>query len=131
MKIHKYSMLCASIVAQEAALEALRSAEKQVYKMRSEYEQRRNVIVKRLNDMGLTCNMPEGAFYVFPSIADTGLTSNEFATQLLESKNVAVVPGTAFGACGEGHVRCSYAASMQDIETAMKRIKEFINESAK
>ena len=131
MKIHQYSMLCASIVAQEAALEALRSAEKQVYKMRSEYEQRRNVIVKRLNDMGLTCNMPEGAFYVFPSIADTGLTSNEFATQLLESKNVAVVPGTAFGACGEGHVRCSYAASMQDIETAMKRIKEFINESAK
>lgn len=130
MKIHQYSMLCASIVAQEAALEALTGSMRAVEKMRVEYEQRRNVIVKRLNAMGLACNIPDGAFYVFPKIAGTGLTSREFATQLLERKKVAVVPGTAFGSCGEGHIRCSYAASMQDIETAMRRMREFVQETA-
>lgn len=130
MKIHQYSMLCASIVAQEGALEALTGSMRAVEKMRVEYEQRRNVIVKRLNAMGLPCNMPEGAFYVFPKITGTGFTSREFATQLLEEKKVAVVPGTAFGSCGEGHIRCSYAASMQDIETAMRRMREFIQASS-
>ncbi|MFO7822021.1 MAG: aminotransferase class I/II-fold pyridoxal phosphate-dependent enzyme [Lentisphaeria bacterium] len=131
MKIHQYSMLCASIVAQEAALEALKRANRVVEKMRIEYEQRRNVIVKRLNGMGLECNMPDGAFYAFPSIRKTGLTANEFATELLEKKNVAVVPGTAFGVCGEGHIRCSYATGLQEIEIAMERIKEFVHESSR
>lgn len=128
MKIHQYSMLCASGFAQEAALEALRNGSSAVEAMRREYEQRRNVIVRRLNGMGLPCAMPEGAFYVFPRIADTGLNSRDFAFRLLREKQVAVVPGTAFGADGEGYVRCAYAASMSDIETAMTRLAEFVNE---
>ena len=130
MKIHQYSMLCASSIAQEAALEAIRNGQTAVETMRTEYEQRRNVIVKRLNDMGLPCVMPRGAFYVFPNIAGTTLSSADFATRLLKEKLVAVVPGTAFGSDGEGYVRCSYAASMQDIETAMTRIREFVQENA-
>ncbi len=128
MKVHQYSMLCACGFAQEAALEALRNGARDREAMRGEYEQRRNVIVRRLNGMGLSCNLPEGAFYVFPRIAATGLSAQEFAMGLLEHKNVAVVPGTAFGAAGEGHVRCAYAASMADIETAMSRMREFIDE---
>ena len=128
MKIHQYSMLCASSIAQAAALEALRNAKREVTEMRSEYQQRRNVIVKRLNDMGLPCVMPEGAFYVFPRVRDTGLSSDVFARRLLAEKRVAVVPGPAFGTCGEGYVRCSYAASLQDIETAMARMKEFLGD---
>ncbi len=126
MKVHQYSMLCASSFAQEGALEALRSGHHAVVKMHAEYEQRRNVIVKRLNDMGLPCVMPQGAFYAFPRIAETGLSSKEFAMRLLNEKLVAVVPGTAFGSQAEGYVRCAYAASMDDIETAMTRIAEFI-----
>ncbi len=128
MKVHQYSMMCACGFAQEAAVEALRNGRDEREAMREEYRQRRNVIVKRLNDMGLPCSLPDGAFYVFPRISDTGLDSQQFAMRLLEQKNVAVVPGTAFGEAGEGYVRCSYAASMTDIETAMTRMREFVNE---
>lgn len=128
MKIHQYSMLCASGFAQEAALEALLHGRREMETMRDHYRQRRNVIVKRLNEMGLDCLTPEGAFYAFPSIRSTGMSSYDFAMKLLESKQVAVVPGTAFGACGEGHVRCAYAASMDQIETAMTRMREFLDE---
>ena len=126
MKIHQYSILCASSLAQEAALEALLNGRPQMLNMRGEYEQRRNVITKRLNDMGLPCLKPKGAFYVFPRITGTGLSSAEFATQLLRDARVAAVPGTAFGPSGEGHVRCSYATSMDEIETAMERVQAFV-----
>jgi aminotransferase len=126
MKIHQYSMLCASSIAQAAALEALQNGRRDMLRMRAEYEQRRNVITKRLNDMGLRCVLPQGAFYVFPRIRETGLNSYEFAKRLLSEKRVAVVPGPAFGACGEGYVRCSYATGMDDIETAMARLAEFV-----
>ncbi len=129
MKIHQYSMLCACGFAQEAALEALLHGKREMETMREEYRQRRNVIVKRLNDLGLECTMPAGAFYVFPSIKQTGMSSYDFAMKLLEAKKVAVVPGTAFGGCGEGHVRCAYAAGMEQIETAMTRIGEFLREN--
>ena len=128
MKIHQYSMLCASILAQEAALEALINGETEMLKMKDEYCERRNVIVKGLNEIGLKCFKPKGAFYVFPNITSTGLTSVEFATQLLNKKQVAVVPGTAFGQCGEGFVRCAYAASIDDIKIALKKIQEFCDE---
>jgi aminotransferase len=128
MKIHQYSMLCASSFAQAAGIEALQDGQREMQRMREEYRQRRNVIVKRLNEMGLPCFMPQGAFYAFPRIRDTGLTAQEFSRRLLEQKRVAVVPGTAFGASGEGYVRCAYAASMEDIETAMTRMAEFVAE---
>ena len=126
MKIHQYSMLCASSISQAGALEALANGADVREKMRVEYEQRRNVIVKRFNDMGLKCFTPRGAFYVFPCIKSTGLSSVEFATRLLKEHHVAVIPGTAFGACGEGYVRCSYATGMEDIETALARIADFL-----
>ncbi len=126
MKIHQYSMLCAPITAQVAAEEALANGRKDMLAMRAEYMQRRNVIVKRFNEMGLPCYKPRGSFYVFPRISDTGMTSMEFAKKLLQEKNVAAVPGTAFGACGEGFLRCSYASSMENIIEAMNRIKDFI-----
>ncbi|MBN2449709.1 MAG: aminotransferase class I/II-fold pyridoxal phosphate-dependent enzyme [Lentisphaeria bacterium] len=126
MKIHQYSMLCASSIAQAAAIEALQNGAAEREEMRLEYHQRRNVIVKRLNDMGLDCFMPRGAFYVFPCIRGTGLSSLQFANRLLREQKVAVVPGTAFGACGEGFVRCAYATGMADIEVAMERIRDFI-----
>ena len=126
MKIHQYSMLCAPIMAQEAALEALRSGRKDMLAMKAEYRDRRNVIVKRLNEMGLKCFLPEGAFYVFPNITSSGLSSNDFAVKLLMEKKVAVVPGTAFGACGEGFIRCSYATSMEGIKEAMDKMEEFL-----
>ena len=131
MKIHQYSMLCASSISQAAALEALLNCDEEKEAMRKEYEQRRNVIVRRLNDMGLHCFMPRGAFYVFPCIRSTGMDSMTFATRLLREKHVAVVPGTAFGACGEGFVRCSYATAMEEIEEAMRRIKDFIGAQGK
>ena len=126
MKIHQYSMLCASSIAQAAAVEALQNGARAREEMRLEYEQRRNVIVKRLNDMGLTCFRPGGAFYAFPCIRATGLSSREFAQRLLQEQKVAVVPGTAFGACGEGFVRCAYATGLDDIEVAMARLQTFI-----
>jgi len=126
MKIHQYSMLCASSIAQAAALEALQSGARAREEMRLEYEQRRNVIVKRLNDMGLPCFRPRGAFYAFPCIRSTGLSSREFATRLLQEHQVAVVPGSAFGACGEGFVRCAYATALNEIEEAMVRMRTFL-----
>lgn len=128
MKIHQYSILCASIMSQDAAVEALERGEPAMLRMRREYELRRNYIVQALNDMGLECFMPRGAFYVFPKITSTGLTSSEFSMRLLREKRVAVVPGTAFGPSGEGHVRCSYATALDQIKVAMARMAEFVEE---
>ena len=128
MKIHQYSMLCAPTTAQYAAEEALKNARPDMHRMVAEYKARRNVIVSRFNEMGLSCFNPQGAFYVFPNITSTGLSSQDFAVRLLKSKRVAVVPGNAFGACGEGYVRCSYATSLEDIRTAMDRIEEFLDD---
>jgi aminotransferase len=126
VKVHSYAVMCSPTTAQEAAIEALRSCDDDVAQMCREYNQRRRVIVNRLNAMGLSCFEPKGAFYAFPCITSTGLTSEEFAQQLLQEEQVAVVPGTAFGACGEGFVRCSYATSMPLIEEAMARMASFV-----
>jgi aminotransferase len=125
MKIHQYAILCAPIMGQEAAIEALERGEESMLKMRREYELRRNYIVRGFNELGLECFKPRGAFYVFPKIASTGLTSREFSLQLLREKKVAVVPGSAFGASGDGHVRCSYATALDQIKVAIERIGEF------
>ena len=131
-KIHQFTMLCASMQGQVAADRALGRAFEtgfeDVRMMVRSYDRRRRLMVESLNDMGLTCFEPRGAFYVFPSIASTGLMSDEFCTQLLEKKQVACVPGTAFGACGEGHIRCSYATSLENLQEALKRIREFVKE---
>lgn len=128
MKIHQYSMLCAPINAQEAAEEALCDGKRDMEAMRREYMNRRNVIVKGFNRMGLPCFMPEGAFYAFPNITSTGLSSTEFAKRLLMEHRVAVVPGCAFGKSGEGYVRCSYATSMEGIREALKRMEAFMKD---
>ena len=132
VKIHQYTMLCAPIMSQKAAAEAISQGLKDnfasVEKMKRAYNRRRRLIVKRFNDMGLECFEPEGAFYVFPSIKNTGLSSMEFCQSLLESQKVAVVPGTAFGACGEGFIRCSYAYSVENINAALDRIEKFLKE---
>ena len=128
MKVHQYAILCANTMAQDAAIEALESGEGDVAMMRKEYEARRNFIVRSLNDMGLPCFKPLGAFYVFPDIRSTGLTSREFSLRLLQEKKVACVPGPAFGVSGEGHVRCSYATSLEKIKIAMQRMAEFVKE---
>ncbi|MHB9024064.1 MAG: aminotransferase class I/II-fold pyridoxal phosphate-dependent enzyme [Armatimonadota bacterium] len=125
-KIHGYTCMCAPHLAQRAAIEALRAGSVDVDRMREEYDQRRHVIVKRLRDMGLPCFEPEGAFYAFPSIAHTGLTSLEFAERLLMEERVAVVPGSAFGDCGEGYIRCCYATALPLIEDAMVRMRRFV-----
>ena len=125
MKIHQYGILCAGTTAQDAALEALENGASAVETMRAKYEARRNFIVRSLNDLGLECILPLGAFYAFPNITSTGLTSREFSLGLLQQKKVACVPGGAFGASGEGFVRCSYATSLDEIKIAMKRIAEF------
>lgn len=125
-KIHQYTMLCAPIMGQVAAIEALRAGEASTTEMVEEYNRRRLVIVKGLNDIGLSCFEPHGAFYAFPSIKVTGMTSEEFAERLLTEEKVAVVPGTAFGECGEGYVRCCYATSLADIEEALSRMKRFV-----
>lgn len=129
MKIHQYAILCAPIMAQDAAVEALEHGEAAMKRMRGEYELRRNFIASALNDMGLRCPVPRGAFYVFPDIRLTGLSSREFSLRLLQEKNVAVVPGTAFGPSGEGFVRCSYATALDQIKTAMRRMGEFVAEA--
>lgn len=128
MKIHQYAILCAPIMSQEAAYEALERGTPSVERMRKEYELRRNYIVSGFNDIGLECFKPQGAFYVFPKITSTGLTSREFSLRLLQEKKVAVVPGSAFGASGEGHVRCSYATALDQIKIAVTRIGEFCEE---
>jgi aminotransferase len=125
-KVHSYTVMCPPTVAQEAALEALRACDEDVVGMRREYNQRRRVIFNRLNAMGLRCFEPRGAFYAFPSVATTGMGSDEFAERLLEEEQVAVVPGTAFGSCGEGFVRCSYATSMPLLEEALRRMAAFV-----
>jgi aminotransferase len=129
-KVHSYVVMCSPTMAQEAALEAVRGCAEDVVRMRREYNQRRRVIVNRLNAMGLTCFEPRGAFYAFPSIAVTGMSSEEFAERLLKEEKVAVVPGTVFGSCGEGFVRCSYATSMRLLEEAMARIAAFVQRVA-
>jgi aminotransferase len=126
MKIHQYSMLCASILAQEAALEALNSGDAATIEMRDQYLMRRNYIVGSLNELGLKCHLPRGSFYAFPSIASTGLTSREFAVGLLQEEKVACVPGGAFGACGESFVRCCFATAFDQIQTAMDRMGRFV-----
>ena len=125
-RVHQYTMLCASIIAQDAAIEALQNGESKKFEMRDAYRFRRNFIVKSFNDMGLTCHLPRGSFYAFPCIESTGLNSKEFAVQLLEQQNVACVPGTAFGAAGEGFLRCCFAASMEQIEQAVERMAIFV-----
>jgi aminotransferase len=125
-KVHQYTALCSPIMGQMAAIEALNSGEEDVEQMVKEYDQRRRVIVKGLNEIGLTCFEPKGAFYAFPSISITGLSSEEFAERLLLEERVAVVPGSTFGQCGEGHVRCCYATSLSDIEEALKRMGRFV-----
>ncbi|WP_053217540.1 aminotransferase [Virgibacillus senegalensis] len=126
LKIHQYTMMCAPTIAQHGALEALRNGREDVDKMVASYRRRRNYFVKASNRIGLPCHMPGGAFYAFPSIRETGLTSEQFAEQLLQEEKVAVVPGSVFGAGGEGHVRCSYAASMEALQTAVERIGRFV-----
>lgn len=130
IKLHQYALMCAPTTAQYAAIEAMDNGDEDVENMRAEYDIRRRFIVDRLNRLGLTCFEPEGAFYVFPSVAVTGLSSEEFCQKLLMEKHVAVVPGSAFGECGEGYVRISYCYSLKHITEAMNRIEEFLKEHA-
>ncbi len=130
-KIHQYTMLCAPITAQLAAIEALRHGEKYMKKMVAEYDRRRRLIYEGFMKMGLNCFEPKGAFYIFPDITSTGYTSEEFAEKLLEAEHVALVPGSAFGNCGEGHVRCSYATSVDKISEALARIENFVRHHKK
>ncbi|MCK9221744.1 MAG: aminotransferase class I/II-fold pyridoxal phosphate-dependent enzyme [Limnochordia bacterium] len=129
-KIHQYTMLCAPITSQKAAIEALRNCHREKAAMRQEYNERRRLIVKGLNEVGLECSMPQGAFYVFPSVRSTGLDAETFCEQLLKQEKVAVVPGTAFGSSGEGFVRCSYAASIDEIKEALERIGRFVENNS-
>ena len=130
VKLHQYALMCAPTTAQYAAIEAMEHGDEDVTVMRAEYDLRRRFIVDELNRMGLTCFEPEGAFYVFPSIRITGMTSEDFCQKLLMEKHVAVVPGTAFGESGEGFVRISYCYSLKHITEAMERLRAFIAEHA-
>lgn len=127
MKIHQYAIMCASTMSQEAAIEALENCQREVETMRADYERRRNFVVNRLNKIGLPCHSPKGAFYVFPNITATGLKSKDFSLQLLKSKKVAVVPGSAFGISGEGFVRCCFATGLDKLKEAMTRIEQFVS----
>lgn len=127
-KIHQSCIMSAPTTSQYAAITALRQCDDQIEMMRDEYNRRRRYVVKALNEMGLTCFEPRGAFYVFPSIQISGMTSSEFCEQLLREKEVAIIPGSAFGASGEGYARISYAYSVDHLQTAMKRIREFLTE---
>jgi aminotransferase len=129
-KIHQYTMLCAPTMTQMAAIEALRNGESDVEKMVQEYNRRRRFMVKRLNEMGLHCFEPKGAFFAFPSIKATGMNSEDFAEKLLLEEKVAVVPGLAFGPCGEGFIRCCYATSLPNIEEALRRMNRFVRKSS-
>ncbi len=132
-KIHQYGILCAPRQGQAAALEALRSGRENGYedvlRMRDSYDRRRRLMVESFRSMGLECFEPLGAFYVFPSIASTGMSSEAFCEKLLRDKHVACVPGTAFGPCGEGHIRCSYATGIEKLTTALDRMSEFLQEN--
>ncbi|MFD1778821.1 aminotransferase [Fredinandcohnia salidurans] len=126
LKIHQYTMMCASTMAQYGAIEALRNGLSDVEYMRKSYRQRRNFFVSSLQEIGLSCHMPGGAFYAFPSIKETGLSSEEFAHRLLMEERVAVVPGNVFGESGEGFIRCSYASSLEQLQEAVKRMGRFL-----
>lgn len=126
LKIHQYAMMCAPTMAQFAAVEALKNGHDDVNEMRKDYRRRRNYFVQSLNEIGLDCHVPGGAFYAFPSVRSTGLTSEQFAERLLVEERVAVVPGDVFGESGQGHIRCSYASSMEQLQEAIKRMKRFI-----
>ena len=128
LKIHQFAIMCAPTTSQYAAVEAMKNGDADVVQMRDQYNERRRYLLHRLKNMGLKCFEPFGAFYIFPSIKEFGMTSDEFATELLNGKKVAVVPGTAFGKSGEGFVRISYAYSIDDLKTALGRIEEFVNE---
>lgn len=127
MKIHQYTMLCAPVMSQQAAYEALKNPEEDIAVMKESYWRRRNFLHAAFIDMGLPCGLPEGAFYMFPEIRGLGIPSKEFALKLLNAQKVAAVPGTAFGACGEGHLRCCYATSMEQLEVAVQRLRVFID----
>ena len=127
-KVHQYCIMSSPTTAQYAVIEACRNGDKDVEEMRDEYNRRRRVIINGLKEAGLSCFDPTGAFYAFPSIEGLGLTCEEFCERFLMEKKVAIVPGSAFGKCGEGHVRISYAASMENIQEAMRRLKEFVTE---
>ncbi|HTI69316.1 MAG TPA: aminotransferase class I/II-fold pyridoxal phosphate-dependent enzyme [Candidatus Limnocylindria bacterium] len=131
MKVHQYAIMCASIIAQEAAIEALTRGESATAEMREQYKLRRNFIVKALNDMGLKCHLPRGSFYAFPNIRTTGLDSKAFAIGLLQQEKVACVPGGAFGPSGEGFVRCCFATAFDQIQIAMDRTAKFVERTRK
>jgi aminotransferase len=126
LKIHQYAIMCSPTVSQYAAIDALRSGDKDVKRMAEEYNIRRRWLVKEFNEIGLSCFEPKGAFYVFPSIKSTGMSSEEFCEKLLHEKGIAVVPGNAFGDCGEGYIRVSYAYSLSHLMTAVEKIREFL-----
>lgn len=128
VKLHQYNTICAPIMSQYAALEGLKNGWSEVEKMRVSYQQRRNLMYKAFTDMGLSVPEPTGAFYMFPDISSTGLSAEEFATELFQKHNVAVVPGTAFGSAGEGHIRCCYATAIDKIKTALDRIALLVEE---
>ena len=131
LRIHQYSMLCASIISQDAAVEALLNGESAANEMKEQYRLRRDFVVRSLNEMGLKCHLPRGSFYAFPSIQSTGLTSKEFSLGLLESEKVACVPGSAFGATGEGFLRCCFATRFDELEIAMERMNRFVDSISK
>ena len=126
LKIHQFAIMCAPTTSQYAGIEAVRHCDREVENMKMQYNERRVYVLRRLRGMGLSCFEPYGAFYVFPSIKSTGMTSDEFATTLLKTEKVAVVPGTAFGDCGEGFIRISYAYSMENLKVALDRIEKFL-----
>lgn len=131
MRIHQYSMLCASIISQEAALEAIQHGEPDTERMREQYRVRRNFIVKAFNDMGLDCHLPRGSFYAFPCIRSSGLSSKEFAVRLLREEKVACVPGSAFGESGEGYLRCCFATALDKVQIAAERMARFVERTRK
>ena len=128
LKIHQFAIMCAPTTSQYAAVEALKNGDEDVAMMREQYDARRRYLMERFKEMGLDCFEPFGAFYVFPCIKEFGMTSDEFANRLLQTKKVAVVPGTAFGSSGEGFIRISYAYSLEDLKVALERVEEFITE---
>lgn len=128
LKIHQFAIMCAPTTSQYAAVEAIKNCDEDVAMMREQYDARRRYLLKRFREMGLQCFEPFGAFYIFPSIKEFGMTSDEFATRLLKEQKVAVVPGTAFGDCGEGFLRISYAYSLENLRTALDRIQVFVDE---
>jgi aminotransferase len=130
MKVHQYSMLCASIISQEAAIEALNHGEEPMKKMRGQYHRRRDFIVRRFNEIGLKCHLPRGSFYAFPDVSKTGLSERDFAIGLLQAEKVAIVPGTAFGESGKGFCRACFATSYEQLIEAANRIERHVQNLA-